>query len=154
WFNGSLYIELHGREDGRTRLQVFFQMGILALLAVFTADAAGATSAQFALVYAAFLAFMGWQWYAIRELDRVERPELLRIPASYVGGMTVSAIAFGATAFIPAEWRLPAWAVFSAAWLVGLSLGSRVRGRVTEGIQPTDSLVERFGLFTIIVLGE
>ena len=39
WINGSLYLELHGREDGRTRSLVFVQMGILVLLAVFTADA-------------------------------------------------------------------------------------------------------------------
>jgi len=154
WFNGSLYIELHGREDGRTRLQVFFQMGILALLAVFTGDAAGATGPQFALVYAGFLAFMGYQWYAIRELDRVERPEFLRITAFYVSGMAISTVAVGATALLAPEPRLIAWAVFAGAWIVGLALGSRVRGRLTEGIQPTESLVERFGLFTIIVLGE
>ena len=40
WINGSLYLELHGRQDGRTRSIVFAQMGILVLLAVFTADAA------------------------------------------------------------------------------------------------------------------
>src|SRR3979409_290204 len=40
WINGSLYVELHGSEDGRTRNIVFAQMCILALLAVFTADAA------------------------------------------------------------------------------------------------------------------
>ncbi len=40
WINGSLYVELHGGEDGRTRNIVFVQMCILALLAVFTADAA------------------------------------------------------------------------------------------------------------------
>src|SRR6476661_8164005 len=83
WFNGSLYIELHGREDGRTRLLVFLQMGVLALLAVFTEHADGATGTQFALVYAAFLAFMGFEWYGIRELDRVERPEFMRITAFY-----------------------------------------------------------------------
>ena len=43
WINGSLYLELHGREDGRTRSIVFAQMGILVLLAVFTAEAAGAS---------------------------------------------------------------------------------------------------------------
>ena len=37
WFNGSLYVELHGREDGRTRLLVFLQMGLLALLAAIAA---------------------------------------------------------------------------------------------------------------------
>jgi hypothetical protein len=41
WLNGTLYLELHGREDGRTRSAVFLQMGILVLLAVFTGDAAG-----------------------------------------------------------------------------------------------------------------
>jgi low temperature requirement protein LtrA len=154
WFNGSLYVELHGREDGRTRLQVFFQMGILALLAVFTGDAASSTGVQFALVYAGFLAFMGFQWYAIRELDRTERPEFLRITAVYVGGMALSTVVVGATAVLPAAWRLPIWAIFLAGWIVFMAAGSRSQGPQAAGIQPTDSLVERFGLFTIIVLGE
>jgi low temperature requirement protein LtrA len=155
WFNGSLYVELHGREDGRTRLLVFLQMGLLALLAVFTGEAAGATGPQFAVVYAAFLALMGAAWYSIRELDRVERPEFLRITGFYVGGMIVSTIVVGATAtFSDASSRLVVWAVFAAAWFAFMLLGSRGRSQQAEGIFATDSLVERFGLFTIIVLGE
>jgi low temperature requirement protein LtrA len=154
WFNGSLYIELHGREDGRTRLSVFLQMGVLALLAVFTAEAAGATGPQFALVYAGFLALMGWHWYSVRELDRVERPEFLRITAFYVGGMIASTVVVGTTAFLSDSLRLPVWALFALAWLGGLLLGSRGPRELSEGIQPTESLAERFGLFTIIVLGE
>ena len=65
WFNGTMYIELHGREDGRTRLLVFLQMGILALLAVFTGGAAGASGQPFALVYAAFLALQAWSWRSL-----------------------------------------------------------------------------------------
>src|SRR5258707_8393775 len=38
WTNGSLYLELHGRSDGRTRTYVFVQMGILAILAVFRSE--------------------------------------------------------------------------------------------------------------------
>ena len=154
WFNGSLYVELHGREDGRTRLLVFLQMGLLALLAVFTGEAAGATGPQFALVYAAFLALMGWAWYSVRELDRVERPDFLRITFFYVSGMAVSAVIVAATAGLPETWRLLAWAVFVAAWIVFLSLAPRGEGRLGQAIEPTESLVERFGLFTIIVLGE
>ena len=154
WFNGSLYVELHGREDGRTRLLVFLQMGLLALLAVFTGDATGATGPQFAVAYAIFLAFMGWQWYAIRELDRVERPEFMRITAFYVGGMAASTVVIAATVALPNDWRVAAWAVFLGAWITFLSLGSRSQGELSRGIQPTASLVERFGLFTIIVLGE
>jgi low temperature requirement protein LtrA len=39
------------------------------------------------------------------------------------------------------------------AWTVGIVLIAR-SSRVGLGLTPTDSLVERFGLFTIIVLGE
>jgi low temperature requirement protein LtrA len=54
WVNGSLYLELHGREDGRTRSIVVVQMGILVLLAVFTAEAADGSGPAFAVVYATF----------------------------------------------------------------------------------------------------
>jgi low temperature requirement protein LtrA len=154
WFNGSLYVELHGREDGRTRLLVFLQMGLLALLAVFTGEAATETGQGFAIVYAAFLALMGWAWYAIRELDRVERPEYLRITFFYVSGMAISTVVVGATALLSSELRLIVWAAFLAGWIGFMLIGSRSRGPQAQGIVPTDSLVERFGLFTIIVLGE
>ena len=35
WLNGSMYLEMHGRDDGRTRTVVFIQMGLLAMIAVF-----------------------------------------------------------------------------------------------------------------------
>src|SRR6266446_525003 len=55
WINGSLYVELHGGEDGRTRNIVFVQMCILALLAVFTAGAADRHGTAFSVVCSAFL---------------------------------------------------------------------------------------------------
>src|SRR3954447_5239850 len=76
WINGSLYIELHGGEDGRTRNIVFAQMCILALLAVFTAGAAQSDGTPFSLVYAAFLLFRTWLWFTVRGQDR-DRPEFL-----------------------------------------------------------------------------
>jgi low temperature requirement protein LtrA len=45
------------------------------------------------------------------------------------------------------------WAGLGVAWIVGIVLAAR-SSRVGLGLTPTDSLVERFGLFTIIVLGE
>ncbi len=66
WLNGTLHYELHGREDGRTRTFVFLQMAILALLAVFTPDAAGQGGAAFAAAYAASLLVLTWLWYSVR----------------------------------------------------------------------------------------
>jgi low temperature requirement protein LtrA len=155
WFNGSMFIELHGREDGRTRMLVFGQMGILVLLAVFTEHAADADGAPFALAYAAFLAVMTWQWYAVRRLDVTERPEYLGITAWYVGAMVVSTVAIAASALLAGDARLLLWAVFSIGWIFGIQLAGIVpRTGMSEAIVPTDSLVERYGLFVIIVLGE
>jgi low temperature requirement protein LtrA len=155
WFNGSLYVELHGREDGRTRLLVFVQMGLLVLLAVFAGHAADTSGQAYAFVYSAFLALMTWHWYAVRRQDVTERPEYLGITAWYVGAMLLSSVAIAATAFLPVDLRLALWAVFSVAWIIGIQLAaSAFRVGMSEAIVPTESLVERFGLFVIIVLGE
>ena len=155
WINGSLYVELHGREDGRTRLLVFAQMGILALLAVFTQNAAGADGPAFALVYAAFLALMTWHWNVVRNQDRHDRPEFLSVTRNYVGGLAVSTAIIAGSAFLPLEARLVLWAAFSALWFLFIQVAAaRPRTGEVQGVVATESLVERFGAFTIIVLGE
>jgi low temperature requirement protein LtrA len=153
WINGSLYLELHGREDGRTRSLVFVQMGILVLLAVFTADAADGSGRSFALVYATFQVLQTGLWSSVWRQDRRDRPEFLAATGGYVTGMGVSAVVVGASALLPATPRLLVWAGLGVAWMVGIVLIAR-SSRVGLGLTPTDSLVERFGLFTIIVLGE
>jgi low temperature requirement protein LtrA len=77
WINGSLYLELHGREDGRTRSIVFVQMGILALLAVFTAEAADGSGWGFAVVYATYQVVQTWLWYSVWRQDRRDHSEFL-----------------------------------------------------------------------------
>jgi low temperature requirement protein LtrA len=153
WINGSLYLELHGREDGRTRSIVFVQMGILVLLAVFTADATASSGRGFAVVYATYQVVQTGLWYTVWLQDRRDRPEFLAATGAYVVGMGVSAAVILASAFLPATPRLVVWAGLAVAWIVGIVLAAR-SSRSGLGLTPTDSLVERFGLFTIIVLGE
>ncbi len=154
WINGSLYLELHGRPDGRTRTYVFVQMGILAVLAVFAGDIAGGSGAPFAITYAVFLAVTTWLWYTVRRQDVIERPEFLPDTGRYVITMAVSVAVMAASAFLPAQARVLVWALTVAGWVVLLALMGRVRIGLAAGITPTESLVERFGTFTIIVLGE
>jgi low temperature requirement protein LtrA len=154
WINGSLYLELHGREDGRTRTAVFLQMGVLVLLAVFAADATDGTGRQFALVYAVFLVIMTWLWNSVRREDRRDHPEFLMSAGRYVAGMALAVPIIVVSAFLPSGPRLAVWAACVVAWLVGLTLVGRLAVVADHGLPPTESLVERFGLFTIIVLGE
>ena len=152
WINGSLYVELHGRQDGRTRLFVFVQMAILALLAVFTAGAATRRRRRVR--------------DHVRGVPRGGRPgsgcrsgggtarSSWRSPAPGCVLMAVSIVVVVASAFLPPDPRLAVWGAFVVAWLVGIKLlGARSR-MFASGVRPTDSMVERFGLFTIIVLGE
>jgi low temperature requirement protein LtrA len=154
WVNGSVYLELHGREDGRTRNIVFIQMGVLVLLAVFTADAADGTGRSFALVYATFLGFAAWLWYSVRRQDRRGHWEFLGLAGRYLIGMVVAAgVVFG-SAFLPAEARFVVWAGVAVGWILTFWLLARSGSAMSQAMPPTHSLVERFGLFTIIVLGE
>lgn len=153
WANGTLYYELHGREDGRTRTFVFIQMAILVLLAVFTGEASGETGTPFAVVMIAFLAVMTWLWYTVRRQDR---PEYMDVTARYLAAMIVSIVVLAISAVLPPDPRLVVWAAFSVGWLaLMLVFGWRSRrGGATMGIVPTDAMVERFDLLVIIVLGE
>ena len=153
WINGTLYLELHGRQDGRTRSIVFVQMGILVLLAVFTADAADGSGRGFAVVYATFQVLQTGLWYSVWRQDRRDHPEYQAATGGYVVGIGVSTAVIGASAFLSATPRLLVWAGLGVAWIVGIVLAAR-SASVGLGLTPTDSLVERFGLFTIIVLGE
>ncbi len=152
WLNGTTYYDLHGREDGRTRTFVFLQMLTLALLAVYTADAAGDGGTGFAVVYTVFLVILTWMWYTVRRQDA---EEYMALTARYLMGMLVSILVMGGSAFLPDGARTVVWGVFIASWVVLLVLTERWAQRGRDiAFTATDSLVERFGLFTIIVLGE
>ena len=155
WTNGTLYLELHGRDTGRTRSYVFLQIGILAILAVFAADPRGASGTAFAIAYAAFLVNMTWLWYEVRRQDvREGRAEFLIDTGRFVAAMVVSVIVILVSAFLPNDLRMGVWAAFTVGWVVLLLLFGRARVGLGRGMTPTDSLVDRFGTFTLIVLGE
>jgi low temperature requirement protein LtrA len=154
WANGSLYLELHGRGDGRTRTYFFLQIGILAIVAMYAADAGGSGGAGFAIAYTAFLVVMTWLWLEVRRRDAVVRPEFLADTGRYVAAMAASVVVILASAFLPDQLRLAVWVVFTVAWIILLWLLGRSRIGLGRGMTPTDSLVERFGTLTIIVLGE
>ncbi|MGC2240926.1 MAG: low temperature requirement protein A, partial [Acidimicrobiia bacterium] len=150
WLNGTLYYDLHGREDGRTRVFVFLQMLLLVLLAVYTADAAGADGRGFAIVYIAFLGVLSWLWYSVRRRDS---EEYMAATARYLIGMVISMVAVGISIPLPDETRILVWAGVVLFWVIAGHVLARIGG-TQSGLVVTDSLAERYGLFVIIVLGE
>jgi low temperature requirement protein LtrA len=150
WINGTLYHELHGREDGRSRFYIFAQMCVLAVLAVFTGSAAGEDGTRFALTYVVLLVLLTWQWYEVRRRDL---PEHRPASTPYITGLLVTIAVMAATAWLDPVPRLVAWAAVVVGWVCLGTYGFLSPGRL-RFFQATDSLIERLALFVIIVLGE
>jgi low temperature requirement protein LtrA len=127
-------------------------MLLLALLAVFTGDAAGEEGRSFAIVYTLLLLVVTWLWYTVRRQDSQEYDA---VTGQYLSGMLLSALVMAGSAFLPADVRIWAWVAFVFGWILGSMVFARTSASVFEmGLTSTDSMVERFGLFVIIVLGE
>ncbi|WP_189314325.1 low temperature requirement protein A [Streptomyces brasiliensis] len=149
WVGSTLYTNLTGEAEAERRLDVVAQMAILVVMAGAATQAAHGHPSLFAGAYAA----SRLEVVAFRVLARRRWP---------TGGanwpLIVSAVLWAASSFLdrPAAYLL--WSVGLAVeivpWLAGRPGGSSLRTRLVEGRVESGHLVERFGLFMIIVLGE
>jgi low temperature requirement protein LtrA len=157
WFNGTTYHDLHGNNDIRTRVFTFLQMGCVTAMAVFAHNALGDGSTGFALSYAAFQLILLVLWWRTGVHDPVHRP--LSQPYALVYLLTT--LLYAGSVFVAESVRFYLWAVGLLLPLL-LPLYTFNQGRNNPEVQAeidrstavSPSLVERFGLLTIIVLGE
>ncbi len=156
WFNGSSYHDLHGNNDLRTRTFTYLQMFAVAAMAVFAHNALSSGSVGFAVSYAAFQLILTFLWWR----TGVHDPEHRVLSNPYALTFLITTILFVASVFVPAPWRFYLWGL---AVLISLVLPITQLTRRDERAQAqfersalslSPALVERFGLFTILVLAE
>ena len=158
WLNGTLYHDLHGNNDIRTRIFTFLQMFTVAAMAVFAHNAFGEGSVGFALSFAAYQLVLTYLWWRTGVHDPNHRP----LSQPYSASMLLSMLLFVASVFVPAPLRFYLWGVALFLSVVVPAVINVIRGRDNPDVQEqielsfsmSDAAVERFGLFTIIVLGE
>jgi len=155
WINGTLYHDLHSTNDVSVRVFTFIQMLSVAVMAVYVGDVPGDGSVGFALAYAANTLILVALWFRTGVHDPDHRPASVPYSIAYL----VSALAFGASALIPEPARYGLWAFGLVAEIGGLIVAFyRWTPPESQGgeavIATTPSLIERMGLFVIIVLGE
>jgi low temperature requirement protein LtrA len=155
WINGTLYHDLHTTNDVSVRAFTFAQMVAVALMAVHVARVPGSGSGGFAVAYAANTLILVILWFRTGLHDPSHSPGSM----PYSTGYFVSAALFGLSAAIDPPLRYWLWAFALAAQVIGQMIGfhrwrppSTRRGEAI--ILVTPSLIERMGLFVIIVLGE
>lgn len=157
WNNGTFYHDLHGNNDMRTRVFTFLQMFAVVGMAIFAHDAMGKNSVGFALSYAAFQFILSILWWRTGVHDQEHRV-LVR---PFLAGYAVSTGLFIASVFVDTSVRYHLWAlavfisfIFPLLMLVLSGRNPAMKAQFDIISKGTPSLVERVGLFTIIVVGE
>ena len=157
WLNGTLYHDLHGNNDVKTRVYTFVQMIGVIGMAIFAHDAVGHNSVGFALSYSFFQLVLTILWWR----TGVHDPDHRALSRPYVAVFLINTLLFAGSVFFEENIRYWMWFIAMILSLV-LPLSSVLVARKNEVARKqmdiisdaTPSLVERFGLFTIIVLGE
>ena len=148
WIGGTFYTERFETQDVSYRLLTFLQMLPVAAMAVFASDGLGASSAQFALAYAAVRSLITFMWLRGGWHELQFRPVAIR----YSIGFTFSILLFVLSVFVPPPLRFVLWGVGLLSDLVTPATTLNLQRRLPRF--SSSRLPERFGLFVIIVLGE
>jgi low temperature requirement protein LtrA len=155
WLNGTMYHDLHGTNDVSVRVFTFAQMLAVAVMAVFAGDIPGEGSAGFAVAYAANSLLLVILWFRTGLHDRSHRPASVPYSMAYF----ISAALFVTSVGIDGPGRYWLWAlglvIEVAGYITALHRWTPPSTQVGDAaVATTPSLIERLGLFVIIVLGE
>jgi low temperature requirement protein LtrA len=155
WINGTLYHDLHGTDDLSIRVFTFAQMLAVALMAVHAGDVPGEGADGFAIGYALNTLILVFLWFRTGAHDPHHRAASVPYSIAYL----LSAVLFGASVFVEPPISYWMWAIALLVELGGFAFAMHrftpPETQVGEAtIATTPSLIERMGLFVIIVLGE
>ena len=149
WASHTFYADRFDTDDLVYRLVAGGQMVAIAFLAaaILSEDPSSSSTAIFAAAYTAVRALLVVLY--VRVYRHV--PEARRLVAGYIRGFGAAAVVWGVSVFVPEPGRFWLWGIALA-----IDLATPFIVRKAQAAVPLDvsHLPERFGLFTILVLGE
>lgn len=147
WAGHTFYLDRFGTDDIFSRIVTMVQMVIVASLAVNVKDALTTTGAGFAISYALLRFILVGEYLWVGRKLPGARPLTNR----YSIGFGIAASIWFISAFVPDPYRFALWVL---ALLIDF-LTPFTAGEIHINFPPHPThLPERFGLFTIIVIGE
>lgn len=147
WIGVTTYADRFDSDDTTDRLLLAVQMLGVAALAVQIHEGVGINAPGLALAYCGLrlllILFYARAWRHI--------PEARPLAARYMAGFSLALLPWLASVFVPPPLRFCLWATG-----IAIDLLTPLAARAQQGSLPLSPshLPERFGLFTIIVLGE
>jgi low temperature requirement protein LtrA len=150
WLNGSEYHDLHGSPGIRTRFMTLWQMMAVAALGVALSSPAEVMVQRTTVCFAILQGFITYLWWSVGIYDKVHRKLSVPYVASYLAVFLLLIVSL----YVPPPYK-PYF--FIAILLINYLppfLNQRVLSRNQADFSLSMSMVERLGLFTIIVFGE
>jgi low temperature requirement protein LtrA len=147
WLGHTTYATRFDTDDLVQRLLTLAQIFGVAVMAINADEALDSrSSAGFAVAYGGLRALLAFQYFRARNVPRAGT-----FAMSSAAGYAMAAAVWVTSGLTPAPARFALWAL-----ALGIDLGtSLVTGRHTAQVPPDAAhLPERFGLFTIILIGE
>lgn len=147
WTGITFYMNRFAEEDVWTRLLIFTQIGFIAILAMSVPKAFGELGVQFTLAYVGIRAILIVLYARAGQRNPFGRPLTRR----YAIGFSIAALIWLLSVFVPPPARYAVWAL---GMLVDFAVP--LSSRRLNALLPPDvpHMSERYGLFTIIVMGE
>ena len=150
WYNGSQYHDLHGSPGIRTRFMTLWQMVVVAALAVTLGSPDELLLSRATFGFLILQGYVTYLWWSVGIYDKVHRK--LNIPYTICYLIAFSLIL--STLYIPQPYkRIVFWITLVFNYIPPF-LMSALSGRTGKEFTQSLSMVERLGLFTIIVFGE
>jgi low temperature requirement protein LtrA len=147
WLGHTVYLSRFGTDDVLHRFYTMAQMLVVASLAINVKNALSTTGTAFAISYALLRIMLVAEY--INAGKKI--PEARPLTNHYSVGFSVAAVLWLISAFIPAPWRFVLWGVAIIVDIITPLTAGKLNIRFP--LHPTH-LPERFGLFTIILIGE
>ena len=155
WVNGSQYYDLHGNDSIRTRLFTFFQMLAVAAVAITISDAFEGHHRAFAISLSILEIIVTYLWWSVGLYDPSHRV----FNKFYTFNYIIAFALLSGSAFTDHKTAVVLWIIALVLNLTPGLTGARtiitvLKQRGGQVFSASASIVERFGLFTIIVLAE
>jgi low temperature requirement protein LtrA len=154
WVNGSQYYDLHGSDSIRTRLLTFWQMLAMAAIAISIPDAFEGHHQSFVIAFMVIQLLITYLWFSVGFYDPSHRVFNKFYTINYLLAFVLLFISIFTSYSTAIILFIPVLILNLTPSLIGARTIIRVLKQRGQVFSASASLVERFGLFTIIVLAE
>lgn len=150
WLNGSLYYDIHGNEGLRTRLMTLWQIMIIAALAITVDHISSKDYYNITIVFMIMQLYITYLWWSVGFYDKRHR----RYNRPYTILYLFSFALLGLSLVMQGTWLKLLFPVILICNYLPPFISQYLLRRSSLDLDLSSSMVERLGLFTIIVFGE